>query len=180
MEASRLLAAAIERHRRGDLEAAEALFLRVLRAAPGHAHALNSLGIIAAQRGRDESARARFAEAVAAAPEDATGHANLGKALARLGRLEEAVAAFHRALARDPGRAPVHFALGNTLVVSNNLGPASTVVLPPPRFTASTTRALQIASGLPVGTRVTLQAVIQDQGRSAALSTTNAIELEAW
>jgi Flp pilus assembly protein TadD len=47
-----LLAQAVALHQQGALTTAEALYRRVLAAAPRHADALHLLGVLAAQRGR--------------------------------------------------------------------------------------------------------------------------------
>lgn len=70
--------------------------------------------------------------------------------------------------------------LPSTHVLVNTLGGASAVPLPRAVFTGNASRSIQIASGLGVGVRVSLQGVVQDVSRSSSLSLTNVIELEAW
>jgi len=93
---------------RGDLAQAIALLRVIIAAAPGHAGALNLLGIVNMQGGRAAEAEALFARAVAADPGDAGCHNSHASALHALGRSEEAVAAFRRALAIEPGHAAAH------------------------------------------------------------------------
>lgn len=96
---------ACEAYGRGDLAQAIALLRAIIAADPGHAGALNLLGIVNMQGGRAADAEALFARAVAAQPGDAGFHNSHASALSALGRNEEAVAAFRRALALDPGHA---------------------------------------------------------------------------
>ena len=101
-----LLAQAVALHQRGELAAAEALYRRVLQAAPRQPDALHLLGVLTAQSGRPEEAIALIEAAIAEAPGDATFHANLGRACKAAGLAAGALAAFDRALAlgaADPG-----------------------------------------------------------------------------
>jgi protein O-GlcNAc transferase len=96
------LAAAIERHRRGDLESAERTYRVFLAAAPDHPDALHLLGIVRFQQGDAESAAELIARAIERNDRNAEYFANLGAALQKLGRAEEAESAYRRALSLNP------------------------------------------------------------------------------
>jgi len=101
-----LMAQAVALHQQGALAAAEALYRRVLAAAPRQASALHLLGVLAGQRGRPQEAIALIGEAIAEAPNEAVFHANLGRACKAAERPTEALASFDRAIAlgsTDPG-----------------------------------------------------------------------------
>ena len=105
-DARTLLAQAVALHQQGALATAEALYRRVLAAAPRQANALHLLGVLIAQRGRPDEAIALIGAAVAEAPDDAIFHANLGRARKAAGQQTEALASFDCAIAlgsTDPG-----------------------------------------------------------------------------
>ena len=104
---------------RGLLDAAEPLFLAVLRSEPRHSGALYGLGILRAQRGKLDDAVALLRQAVALDPAHVEANNNLGAMLHALGRLDEAGRAFEAAIAANPGDADLHNNLG---VVMASLG----------------------------------------------------------
>ena len=109
-----LLAAALDHHRRGDLDAAERLYRRALAADPRQRGVTHSLAVLDNQRGRFERAARVLAEMVQAQPGAAAVWNDYGIALAGLGRGEEAQAAYRRALELTP----------DSLGAANNLGEA--------------------------------------------------------
>jgi len=110
-----LLDRAIEHHRAGRLETAEAAYREILQTRPEHATALHMLGLIEYQAGRHENAITLMSKAEARAPDDAGLHTNLGTAMQASGRLEEAATRFTRAIKISPGFALAYNNLGNTL-----------------------------------------------------------------
>ena len=101
----RLLQAAIDRHRAGDLDGAAAAYGHLLAANPADADALNLLGVALHQQGRTEAALERLHAAVKARRKDAGIHYNLGTVFIDAGRYAEAEAALRAALklgGRDP------------------------------------------------------------------------------
>ena len=108
-------AAAVARHRAGDLDGAEAGYRRILRGEPGHADSLHLLGVVEHQRGRHEEAVESIGRAIALDPRRAPYRNNLGIALKALGRLDEAVAAYIEALRIDPAYADARSNLGVAL-----------------------------------------------------------------
>ncbi len=106
---------AVRAHQAGRLDAAEALYRRILSQAPRQRDALHLLGVIAHQRGDQARAVSLIDRAIAVDGRDPAFHNNRGTALLALGRLEAAEAAFRRALALSPGYAEAHNNLGNVL-----------------------------------------------------------------
>jgi tetratricopeptide (TPR) repeat protein len=86
----------------GKIDAAQELFHRVLKVAPGHAPALHFLGLTYAKQGNPQQAVLWIKQAVRAAPNYTNAYANLACLLAGLGRWEESVAAAGRTLQLDP------------------------------------------------------------------------------
>ena len=93
------LQAAIAHHRRGELDAAQALYAELLRVDPRRADALNFMGMLLVQRGERERALELLKKASTIAPREPGVWNNLGNALLSLGRLPEAEKAFRRSLA---------------------------------------------------------------------------------
>lgn len=91
-----------ELHARGEMAAAEGLYLQVLRAQPRNAGALHLLGVLTTQAGNPERALDLIAESIAIDPTQAAAFSNLGNALMALGRYAEAVQFFNRALDLKP------------------------------------------------------------------------------
>ncbi|RAU22617.1 hypothetical protein CU669_08020 [Paramagnetospirillum kuznetsovii] len=104
-----LLAAAIERHRRGLVAEAEAEYRRIIAAHPGFAEAHNALGIALQQQARPADAVACFRRAVELKPDYVAAFGNLGAALLALGQRRDAIAALDAALVLDPANAEAHY-----------------------------------------------------------------------
>jgi protein O-GlcNAc transferase len=102
-------------HKRGDIDAAERLYVRLLEQDARNFDALNRLAIIALQRGDLATALRRIEVALSVRPDSAAALANKGSILLSLGKPEEAFAAYARALELDPDDADAHFNLGNAL-----------------------------------------------------------------
>src|ERR1700722_9934847 len=93
-----LLARAMESHQRGDLAAAEPLYLQVLAARSDHFEARHLLGVLRGQQGR-------YAEALEMRPDMPGALSNYGLILHKMERHQEALASFERALAIRPDNA---------------------------------------------------------------------------
>ncbi|MBP2292723.1 tetratricopeptide repeat protein [Azospirillum rugosum] len=119
-----LLSAALRHHRAGDLDAAEALYRRILLADPRRHAARHLLGVLAHQRGRSGEAASLIAEAIRANGTIAEYHGNLGLALAALGRHVEAEACQRRALALRADYPEAHHNLGLVLAALGRHGEA--------------------------------------------------------
>ncbi|MCS6852931.1 MAG: tetratricopeptide repeat protein [Gemmataceae bacterium] len=110
-----LFVEAVQRHRAGDLAAAEALYRQILQAEPQHAQAMQLLGLIAHQVGQHEQAIRLIEDARRLAPTDAVILNNLGLPYQSLDRLDEAEACFREALRWDPDYVEAHNNLGLVL-----------------------------------------------------------------
>ncbi|MEI6558518.1 MAG: tetratricopeptide repeat protein [Rhodospirillaceae bacterium] len=108
-------AEALDHHQAGRLPRAEALYRRVLAAAPDHPDSLHLLGVLCHQTGKSERALLLITRALAQKDDTAVYHHNLGEVLRALGRLEPALAAYRRAVALSPDWAEAHNHLGVAL-----------------------------------------------------------------
>ena len=102
-------------HRKGDLAAAEQLYLRLLEAQSGHFDALQMLGILRYQQGRLLDALALLGTALKIMPNAAHALLNYGLVLAALTRREEALASYDQALALQPDYAEALYNRGIVL-----------------------------------------------------------------
>ena len=106
------LARAMELVRAGQGDAASAVLLRVLEAAPEDPNALQLLGMIARTARDNESATMLFKRSLASDPTQPHVLNNLGNALLDLGRQEEAIEAYHAAVRLQPSYADALTNLG--------------------------------------------------------------------
>ncbi len=104
---------ALEHHKAGRLEEAEAAYRELLAREPEHADARHLLGILSAQRGDPQGAVALIEQAIERAPAIPDYHHNLGEAYRALGAFDQAIAAYEHALALNPDRPATHYNLGN-------------------------------------------------------------------
>jgi protein O-GlcNAc transferase len=109
------LEAAIELHRAGKLEEADAAYRRVLLQDPACHPAIHFLGLVALQRGAAQQAVEHIERALQLEPGRADYHSNLGQAYAAAGRAEDAERAYRAALALEPDYAVAHSNLGASL-----------------------------------------------------------------
>jgi protein O-GlcNAc transferase len=98
----------LEHQRSGRLEAAEAIYIDVLRVEPRHPHALNLLGLLNNLLGRNAIALAFLRKAIAIDPQISAFHTNLGNLLHGQGLLDESLAAYRAALAISPESVRAH------------------------------------------------------------------------
>ena len=92
---------AIQRHRAGDLAAAEAAYAAHLAAAPKDPDALHFLGVLRHQQQRTDEAIALIRQALDTAPRYVDAWSNLGNVYKESGNLDEAERAYRRAIAID-------------------------------------------------------------------------------
>lgn len=116
---------ALEHHRAGRLDEAEALYREALEEDPRNPDALHLAGVAAFQRGRPAEALARIEAAIRIQGRVAPYHNNLGIILKRLGQTGQARECFERALALDPGYAEAHNNLGDVLQAEGRLEEAA-------------------------------------------------------
>lgn len=103
-ELQRLFEQGVGFHQRGDLAAAEPLYLRLQLAAPSNFSVLQMLGVLRGQQGRNDDALNLFAAALRVNPKAGGVWMNYGNVLRAMGRGPEALAAFEKALALSPGQ----------------------------------------------------------------------------
>jgi predicted TPR repeat methyltransferase len=112
---SRMMQHAASAYARGEWAEAERCCREIIATRSNFFHALNLLGIIAAQTRRPDEAASLLRRAAAANPRDATAHNNYGNVLRDLKRFDEALASYDRALKFRPGYAEACNNRGNTL-----------------------------------------------------------------
>ncbi|MDR6666961.1 GNAT family N-acetyltransferase [Rhizobium sp. 1399] len=111
--------AAAERHRAGDLIAAEAGYRDVILVMPDHFDALQHLALLLLQKGDLRGAAVCVDKAIEAKPTSASAYCNRGNIQARLSNFDQALASYDRAIALDAGHA---IALNNRGNVLRRLG----------------------------------------------------------
>src|ERR1700722_20810529 len=89
-----LLARAMESHQRGDLAAAEPLYLQVLAARSDHFEARHLLGVLRGQQGRYAEALELVGAALEITPDMPGALSNYGLILHKMERHQEALASF--------------------------------------------------------------------------------------
>jgi len=88
--------------RRGDPDAAEAVFQQILAAKPDHAPSVHFLGVLRFQRGEHADGLDLMRHGIAQRPNEAAFHQNLGGALREIGRDAEALPVLQKAVALAP------------------------------------------------------------------------------
>lgn len=122
------LTSAIEHHRAGRLEEAEALYRRILGSVPDHHDAWHLLGLIAHQLERNEEAAQLIGRALALAPRTALFHYHLGAVLAVLQRRAEATDTLRTAIEIDPRLSGPRTELGLCLIGEGRYAEAAAVL----------------------------------------------------
>jgi len=102
IENEKRLIAAKQMHREGNVEAAESVYLDIIKSDPLHADTQHMLGIVCLDRGRLQDAEQYFRDAIARDDKQANFHSNLGIALTTQNRTEEAYECFQQALNLNP------------------------------------------------------------------------------
>ncbi|PKU26002.1 tetratricopeptide repeat protein [Telmatospirillum siberiense] len=110
-----LFAEALQYHRSGRLEEAEALYRRVLDRDPGHFDSLHHLGLIALWSGDATQAVGWISQAIMVNRHHVGAHVNLGRALSKAGRIDGAVITFRMAVALAPEDVDARYHLGIAL-----------------------------------------------------------------
>jgi tetratricopeptide (TPR) repeat protein len=120
-----LLDAALEHHRAGRLDEAEACYGRVLGTEPDNVDALHFLGVIAYQKGRHEQAQGLIGRALSLNGSNAPAHNNLGNVLQARGMSQEAMGCYRRAIALAPDYVDAYINMGAVLVAADRLPEAN-------------------------------------------------------
>jgi tetratricopeptide (TPR) repeat protein len=106
---------ALQAHRQGRFDEADALYRQVAPADPRYADALHLRGLLRHQRGQDAEALPHIEAALRQRPNHALAWSSRGAVLARLNRPADALASFERALALKPDFAEALNNRGNVL-----------------------------------------------------------------
>jgi Tfp pilus assembly protein PilF len=96
------IAAALQHHQQGNVEAAERIYREILSREPGHAIATHYLGMATWQRGDAVEGERLMRASIAANASIPDFHHNLGLLLRDTKRTDEAILSYGRALAVDP------------------------------------------------------------------------------
>jgi FkbM family methyltransferase len=112
---------AVNHHRNGELEKAEALYLDILKRKSNHISCLVNLGIIYKARGEIETAIGLYKLALSLEADDPITLANLCRALQQIDRLDEALFYGNKALTIKPDLLDVCFNVGNLLILQGKL-----------------------------------------------------------
>jgi len=110
-----LLAAAIKKHRNGDLEGAAQGYETVARRDPGNPACWINLGIVLRRLGQLDSAIVSLRRGISLNPTDGAAWSNLGNALRAGNQLEDAKRAQIQAISLNPGAPQIHYNLGLVL-----------------------------------------------------------------
>ncbi|WP_197138510.1 tetratricopeptide repeat protein [Crateriforma conspicua] len=112
------LAAAYEQHRRGDLDAAEAAYRRLIERRPDAIQPVQLLGALLVQTDRPGEAVTWIRKAIELQPTVAEYHVNLGSAYSRLKNYPEAITAYRAAIRLRSNYVDAYRNLGSVLVKS--------------------------------------------------------------
>ncbi|MDR3387152.1 MAG: tetratricopeptide repeat protein [Rudaea sp.] len=115
---------ALERHKSGRLDAAEAAYRECLQATPDDADALHLLGVLCQQRGDHAQAGDLIRRALQIEPESVQFHLSLGGVLMHAGDEAAARASFEAALALDPNSIEAHALTGHAQLRQGDMGGA--------------------------------------------------------
>ena len=107
LEPAQAFALAQHMHRQGELDAAEALYERLIGSAPRHASALHFMGVLQHQRHRSERALALIRRSIALDAKVPGWYNNLGNVLLELKQLDAAAEAYAAAARLGPARADI-------------------------------------------------------------------------
>src|SRR5438046_1243173 len=102
------LSLAIQLHRAGHLDDAEALYRRIIEANPGQPDAIHFFGLLLHRRGKSEEAIELIEQSIRLDPEEPNRYNNLGNVLIEQGKLAEATGAYEKAIALQPGHADAY------------------------------------------------------------------------
>ena len=111
-------------HRNGQLNQAEMLYGRLIKAAPENLDALHYLGLLCHQQNRCSEAAELITRIITLAPENADAHNNLGNVLEGMGKAGQAEECYRKAIALFPDHGPALNNLGVVLMARNKVAEA--------------------------------------------------------
>ena len=94
---------AMRYHQLGQVDEAEACYLKLMKKAPKTPVLHNNLGLVLQAQHRIDEAVRQLERAVKLDRQYVDAHSNLGNAYRRAGRFDEAIKSFERALKLNPG-----------------------------------------------------------------------------
>ncbi|MGU3340929.1 tetratricopeptide repeat protein [Methylobacterium mesophilicum] len=106
---------AVRAHRASDVAVAEALYVRILAAAPDHPSALHLYGVLLHHTNRPHEAVRLIRRSIEIEPEDPSAHINLGNVFFELDRPDLAAEAYNAAIVLEPGEIDARNNLGVAL-----------------------------------------------------------------
>lgn len=118
---AKAISVALEHHRAGRLDEAEALYSKILEIDSQCGDALSLLGMVAHARGETDRAMALLGQAILVNPHNADYHANLAAVYLSTGNTGDAIAHGRRAMNSDPGHFQAHYNLGNALFAAGEV-----------------------------------------------------------
>lgn len=127
IDRKRMMAQAIELHRKGRFMEAERVYRRVLQAEPTHPDALHLLGLIAKEAGQPEAAIQLIRKAIAVSPATPSFRSNLAMMFEEQGRYSECEAAARGALELEPTNGNALHCLANALRATDRYPEAAEV-----------------------------------------------------
>ncbi|KAF0193035.1 MAG: Flp pilus assembly protein TadD [Gammaproteobacteria bacterium] len=110
-----LLDNAVRAHESGDIARAARLYRKILATSPGHADALNLLGVTELQQGNPAAATSLIEQAISHNPRAPSYYQNLASACAAAGDTAKAITCHRSALSIDPLYLAAHIALAGLL-----------------------------------------------------------------
>lgn len=124
----------------GRVTEAEGLLARILKAAPGHADALQLMGMVKRRRGRSDEAEQFFRRSLKANPAQPHVHNNLGNVLLDAGQLQAAVDAYRNAIKLKADYADGWLNLGLALTLAETYGEAQQAIQTALRYSPESPR----------------------------------------
>jgi len=124
LAADEALGFALQLHRDGSLDAAEALYRKVIAAAPENLNALHYLAVLCHQQNRNAEAAESIRHIIDLDPQNADAHNNLGNVLEGLGKFSEAESCYRKAIDLKPGHDPAWNNLGVILMAQRKVAAA--------------------------------------------------------
>lgn len=109
------IAAAVQHHQTGRMQAAEQLYQQVLQVEPDNAYALHFMGVLAHQTGRSALAISLIGRAIALEPNYADAYGNLGNVHLDQGSLDEAGGCYRKLIELKPDNAEARYNFGSVL-----------------------------------------------------------------
>jgi len=106
------VAIAIQLHKDGRFEEANAVYTEILKVDSGNPRVLHFAGVLAHQLGRSADGAELIRKSLALVPDAADWHNNLGIVLQESGQLDDAIGVYHRAIALDPAHTNAYSNLG--------------------------------------------------------------------